>query len=61
MKKRGRVARAMPTAMRVAGNKEGNGDGNRNSGNINDDGATRAVATATMWAMATGTRVADDK
>jgi hypothetical protein len=64
-----RAARAMVTVTRVAGHKEGDGDGNSDNvsnGNGNECGgsatAMRAMTTgtATMWAMASATRVAGD-
>jgi hypothetical protein len=45
------------TAMRVVGNKEGNGKGSKGDGDGNK-GVIRGTAIATKWAMATVTRVA---
>jgi hypothetical protein len=48
--------RVMVMAMRVAGDKEGNGDGGKSNGISNKGGgqetATRVMAMVTMWAMA---------
>ncbi len=44
--------------MRVAGNKEGNGEGGKGNGD-SDKGVRQGMALATKWAMATATRVAD--
>jgi hypothetical protein len=60
---------AMATAMRVAGNKEGNGNGDKRDGDGDKGGgqatASRAkitaMATATTWAMATTTRLVGNK
>ncbi len=45
-------------AMKVLCNKEGGGDGGKSDGN---KGGRRAMAAATMWAMAMETRLAGDK
>ncbi len=45
------------TAMRVAGNKEGNGEGGKGNGD-SDKGVRQGTALAMKWAMATATRVA---
>ncbi len=45
------------TAMRVAGNKEGNGEGGKGNGDSNK-GVRQGTALATKWAMVTVTRVA---
>ncbi len=47
-------------AMRVAGNKEGNGEGSKGNGDSNK-GVRQGTALATKWAMATATRVAGEE
>jgi hypothetical protein len=47
-------------AMRVAGNKEGNGEGSKGNGD-SDKGVRQGAALATKWAMATATRVAGEE
>jgi hypothetical protein len=44
-------------AMRVVGNKEGNGEGGKGNGDSNK-GVRQGTALATKWAMATVTRAA---
>ncbi len=53
---RERAARVMATVMRVAGNKEDNGDSGKSDGN-GDKGGRRATATATKRVMVMATRV----
>ncbi len=56
---------AIVMATRVAGNKEGAGNGSKSNGNDNwgrrKATAMRALAEAPMWVMATAMRVAGDK
>jgi hypothetical protein len=47
-------------AMRVAGNKEGNGEGGKGNGDSNK-GVRQGTALATKWAMVTVTRVAGEE
>jgi hypothetical protein len=51
------AARAMAMAMRVVGNKEGNGNFGKRDGNGNK-GGRQATATATKRVIVTATRVA---
>ncbi len=51
------AARAMATAIGVAGNDEGNGDFGKSDGD-GDKGGGRAMATATKRVIVTATRVA---
>ncbi len=51
------VARVMMTAMRVAGNKVGNGDFGKRDGDGNK-GGRQATATATIRVIVMATRVA---
>jgi hypothetical protein len=51
-----RAARAWATVMRVAGNKEGNGNGGKRDGDGNKGGG-RVMATAMKRVMVTATRV----
>jgi hypothetical protein len=48
------AARAMATAMREAGDKEGNGDGGKSDGN---EGGVQAMAIATRRVIVTVIRV----
>ncbi len=45
------------TAMRMAGNKEGNGEGGKGNGD-SDKGVRQGTALVTKWAIGTATRVA---
>ncbi len=47
-------------ATRVAGNKEGNGEGGKGNGD-SDKGVRQGTALAMKWAMATATRVAGEE
>jgi hypothetical protein len=52
------VARAIATAMRVASNKEGSGEGGKSDDN-SDKGGGQATAMAMKRVMVMATRVAD--
>jgi hypothetical protein len=47
-------------ALRMAGDKEGNGEGGKGDGDSNK-GVRRGTALVTKWAMATATRVAGEE
>jgi hypothetical protein len=51
------AARVMMMVMRVAGNKEGNGNFGKRDG-YGDKGGGQATETATIWVIVTATRVA---